>query len=256
MRFFYTNLIDATGVVISSTSATTNYPASNVAQEFKTKVWRTGTSTAAESITFDLGAAASVTSVILFAHSLLNTDSSIQLRGSTDNFAASDVLVQALTWSSAAINAVFSSASYRYWRVKFTKASSGVTRNIGRIFLGTYFDTGAAYGPDWGGAKFKPADLSTFGQSVGGQIFTDRRQQQRTCSFSFSSLTQSVTDSFKSMSDYIGTSIAFFFVTDPTDTSEASETIYAKLTKPIERNHASVDSTSLWDLSIEAKEQL
>src|SRR4051812_35990008 len=99
MRFFYDNLIDATGVsFVGSSEASSSLGASNVAHEFKTKVWRTGTSTANESITFDLGSAQAATSVIIFAHTLTSGDSTIQLRGSTDNFSASDVLVATLTY--------------------------------------------------------------------------------------------------------------------------------------------------------------
>ena len=254
MRFWYPNLIDVSGVGITSTSAATGAPVSNVANELKTRVWRTGTSTAAESVTFDLGSSKACTAVILFAHTLLNTDSTIQLRKSTDNFAANDVLVTALTWASGAISATFASASSRYWRVVFTKASSGVTRDIGRIFMGIYTDTTEQ--PDQGSFKIKPVDRSTSSKSVGGQTYTDKRSSYRGFQMKFGMVSTTFKDAITALYNSVQTHTSFFAQVDTAGTTEVGEIVYVKLGNEIEADDSGADSDVLWNVKLELEEQL
>ena len=89
MRVFYDNLIDKTGVTITPSSQVSTLPASNLAHEFRKRVWRTGTSTAAENVVFNLGSAKAVTSVILLDHTLTAGDSAIALEAnSADSWGA------------------------------------------------------------------------------------------------------------------------------------------------------------------------
>lgn len=256
MRFFVTNLIDASGVTITgSSSASSSLGASNVAHEHKAKVWRTDDAAADETITFDLGASAAAASAIIFNHTLLVGDSAIQLRKSTDNFAANDVLVGSFTWSSGPMVLTFSSQSSRYWRVVFTKASAGVTRDIGRIFLGTYTDIENAI--DFSGLDIDPQDLSLKQRSSGGQTYTDARSQYRNISFPMSALSTTNKDALKTITDTTGTHQSFFFQILTSGTTEDFECFYVKFRKIPGRKVMGLDSTSLaWDSKIELEEQL
>lgn len=257
MRLLYANLIDASGVVITGSSqASTSLAAANVAHEFKTKVWRTGTSTAAESITFDLLSAKGVTSVILFAHTLTAGDSTIQLRASTDNFVASDDLISTLAYASEIISSTFSIQTYRYWRVVFTKSAAGESRDIGRIFLGQYYETTTQ--PDWDGLKITPKDLSQKMKSAGGQTYTDIRDQYRTPSADFSSVTTTMKDAIRTVTNAVGTHTSLFIQVDPTDDSEVAEILYVKFTDGVARKASGLgtDDSIAWDLKMDFEEQL
>ena len=99
MRLFYNNLIDADGVVITPTSEVTTLPAENVAHDFRKRVWRTGTSTAAENVVFDLLTAQAVTSIILLDHTLTSGDSSIVLEGNTADSWGAPAFTTTLTYA-------------------------------------------------------------------------------------------------------------------------------------------------------------
>jgi hypothetical protein len=257
MRFFHTNLIDASGVIITdSSSASSSLTASNLAHEHKAKVWRTGTSNATETVTFDLGSAQSVTAAIIFAHTLTASDSGFDVRGSTDNFAASDVLIANPTFLTGYTYMIstFSSVSYRYWRFKFNKASAGVSRDIGRIFLGTYTDIDNVISFD--GVNVKRPDLSQKSRSAGGQTFTDRRSQYRSIDVSMDSMTTTDKDSLKTITDTTGTHQSFWCQIDRNATSEMSEVLYVKFRDLPDAKTSGMSSDLVWDAKLELEEQL
>ena len=255
MRFFWQNLIDVSGVVFTSTSeASSALGPENVAHEFKTKVWRTGTSTADESITFDLGSAQAATSVILLAHTLTASDTDIQLRASTDNFAADDDLIATLTHADDVITATFNSASYRYWRIVFTKSAAGESRDIGRVFLGTYYDT--TIDPDWDGASIMPEDLSLVARGIGGQVYVDRRGQYRMVKVDFSSVPHAMKEQLKTIGETLGKHTNLFVSIQPSASGELGETMYCKLSKLAGREADGMDSDVTWAMRMELEEQI
>jgi len=116
------------------------------------------------SITVDAGAAVSADTIIFdVGHNLKGA--AVQVRGSTDNFAASNVLVSTFTIPSAAggLGSAgcltpkgvawmrFASASYRYWRVVLPALGAGIAPRLGNLHLGqsyrfpTYLDAPGAY---------------------------------------------------------------------------------------------------------------
>lgn len=254
MRIFSPNLIDA-ATISGSSQASSDLSASNVAHEFKSKVWRTGTSAAAETVTFDLATSQAATSAIIFAHTLLNTDTLIQLRKSTDNFVANDVLVGSFVWTSAAMLLTFSSASSRYWRIAFTKAAAGVSRDIGRIFIGTYADIPL----DGDGFESGPVDMSQSDRSEGGLLYTARRSQYRVGKFSMDRLSQSEASALKTFCDTVGTHTCFFIIaSESIPSDEAGEILYVKATDLPKRKTTGFDDSGnlAWSGQLSAAEQL
>lgn len=75
-------------------------------------------------VTVDCGAAKAADYALLHGHNLGSLGLTAEVRASTDNFAASDVLVDTVSPASDdPLLRSFASASYRYWRWKFTGAS-------------------------------------------------------------------------------------------------------------------------------------
>jgi len=256
MRFFYNNLIDVSGVTITGSTTTSGYPATNVAHEFKTKVWRTGSTVAAETLTFDLGSAKAVTAVILLAHTLTASDTSIQLLANSSDSWGSPAFTQALTHASNVISQTFSSQTYRYWRITFTKSAAGETRDIGRVFLGTYHET--AIQPDYDGFDLDPQDRTTKQKSIGGQTYADQRSQYRMLSLDWSGVSQSQMTNFKTIADTVGAHTSFFVQVDPNATAgtEPKEVLYVKFAKMFGRKVEGMDSDLVWETKMELEEQL
>ena len=188
IRLFYNNLVDASGVVITKSSESSTLPAANVIDDQMTKVWRTGTSTAAEYVSFDLGASTAATAAIIHAHTILVGDSAIIVKGSTDNFSASNVTVATFAWSAGTMLITFNSVAYRYWRIAFTKASSGVTRDIGRIFIGTY--TSIDELPDYDGWEEAKDERSETLTTAAGQTYSELRTSGRRATARISKMAQ------------------------------------------------------------------
>lgn len=255
VRLFYTNLIDASGVAFSETSEQTNLPSSNVADEQISKVWRTGTSVAAEYVTVDLGSAQSATSAIIHNHTLSASDSSILVRGSTDNFAASNVLVGTFTYSTGTMTVTFGSASYRYWRILFTKASAGVTRDIGRIFIGTYTDIQE---PSYDGYEEGKPDRDVTITTAGGQTYCDSRTNGRSLKLMWDSATQTTKEAITTLRTAVTTCNTFFVQVDSAGPTDIAVPWYVKLTKNPTCKVVACDSVTsyYWDVALDCQEQV
>ena len=89
-------------------------------------------------MTVDCGSAAAADYAAIWGHDLYTTGCTVEVRGSTDNFSASDVLVATSTpTSDKPLLIQFSAVSYRYWRLKFT---TGSVPTIAIALLGAVLD--------------------------------------------------------------------------------------------------------------------
>lgn len=120
-RFFHDNrLSDA--VPVASSTASGNFAAANLADWRPYTFWKAGVLPA--TVTVDSGVAKSVDYALLYGHDMKSVGASLEVRGSSDNFAASDVLVASGTPASDDSYLItFSSQSFRYWRLRFTGAT-------------------------------------------------------------------------------------------------------------------------------------
>lgn len=252
MRFWFNNVIDTVGVTFTPTSEVSTLPAENLAHEFRGRVWRTGTSITNEGVVIDLGSAQSVTSVILLDHTLTSGDSTIKIQGNASDSWGAPSVDETLTWASGTISKTFTGGSYRYWRLIFTKASAGVSRDIGRMFLGTYLDTTDA--PDYDGYDQRKEDLSRKTKSRGGQTWTDRQAQYCTLDIDCSRFGQTDIDNMAAMFDSVGQSKSFFF---QCQTSSPLNAIwYVKSRRPFGRKVGAYAAEYKWDTNLELEEQL
>ena len=109
-------------------------------------------------VTVDCGSAKSADKLCFFNHNLFANGCTIEVRGSTDNFAASDVLLHSHTPAAdKAFVRDFTSASYRYWRIRITGATAP-TLTIIALGVGLEFPSSVPYG-------FSPVDRKVFGQT-------------------------------------------------------------------------------------------
>ena len=151
VKFIYNNLADK--VTVSASSEATGFPAENAVDMSRATQWKSDAE-ATITLTVDLGAATAATGIGVANHNLGTLDDdgyTVELKGSTDNFSGSDVLVKTLSPAAddADYYATFGSVSYRYWRIKAAKGGGTLAGEVGEFYLGTA--TELANNPDTGG---------------------------------------------------------------------------------------------------------
>jgi hypothetical protein len=251
IRYHYDNLIDYAGVAISESSEVSTLPSSNVANDLRTKVWRTGTSTADEWIVFDLGSAKAVSAVILLDHTLTAGDSAITLEGHTADSWATPAYSNTLTYAASTIYEVFAAETYRYWRVKFTKASAGVSRDIGRIFLGPYVTASREVSP--GDYTENTVDRTVTRRTLGGQSYSWLRDSYRSLTLGWKWIEDAQKTEFSTLASTVGSSVPWFlYLSGRHDTP-----LYVKLRDLFAyKNAGGVDGAYLWDVQMIVDEEL
>lgn len=252
MRLFYTNLIDDSDVVISETSEVSTLPSSNVAHELRGKVWRTGTSVALEAVVFDLGSAQAVTACIILDHTITSGDSLIRIQGNTADSWGAPAFSQTITYAADIMSAVFASQSYRYWRFTFTKSAAGESRDVGRIFLGTYYETEEA--PDYDGLDIAENDLSRSQMSIGGQEYTELLDGWRAIKCDFTHISQTMKDNLTTYARSVKQSVSHFIQVGSSSPFDAI--YYVKLKNAPKFGVKAMDASAVWDVSLDYKEQL
>ncbi len=116
-KILHDNRLDDGTPVASTTAA--GFSVLNL-RDFRPYTWWKPTALPA-TVTVDCGSAKSVDYWSVYGHDLFTQGSTIELRGSTDNFSASDVLLDTVTPSNnKAFARYINSASYRYWRLRVT----------------------------------------------------------------------------------------------------------------------------------------
>lgn len=120
-RIYYDNrLADATPVADSTAFG---FDVLNLA-DFRPYTWWQPMSIPA-TVTVDSASVKDVNYWGLYGHNLSSVAVTVQLRGSTDNFVSSDVLVDSYTpTTNAAFIRTVATTSYRYWRLRFVGAST------------------------------------------------------------------------------------------------------------------------------------
>lgn len=173
------NDIPRRAISSSANSENADYPHENLFYGGKTIFWQSAAAVTSSQITFDLGsgitsaaeyfAVAGLNSIIAQTPGTLT----LQLRASTDNFAASDVLISEATPLTSAnligtydedyLKSFTLSTAYRYWRFKIT-TSNAVYHKLRALYFGAFFDFD-------GKSPRYPYDISP--RQAGGSFISD-----------------------------------------------------------------------------------
>lgn len=272
VRLFHNNhVFDALpSASITPSSQQQNLPAINVQNSFRSRVWRTGTSTATETLTIDMGAAVTIDAVIIFfttIDTILGGDSSVIVMGNTANAWVGAAFTASLAQGSitdastgVAENYFFSdfgvspgSPTFRWWRISFTKASAGVTRDIGRVFLGQTYDV--TQNISYNGIQIVSVDNSNKSKGVGMNTFVEILPQHKQVTLNWPLLPQVDVTNLDSIFYRIGQNTNMYLQID--QITPYNEILYvkhgvdhAKKTKIIS------PTTQYWDYSSAYEEQL
>lgn len=255
MRILYDNLIDYSGVTLTESTQASDLPAENVIHPHRAKVWRTGTSGADETLVMDLGSSKAVQAFVVLDHTLTSGDSAIKIQGhSSDSWASPSVNVT-LSYNADVIQYYWgASQTYRYWRFIFTKSAAGVTRDVGRIFIGPYYECDSK--PSYDSLVITPTDMSDSERAISGATYSDQRDiyHDVTCDFDYVDDTQM--DYFKTIANMCGTHTPLFVDIDPTNM--AYDWLYYVKMKKLEGRKVRIykDSSPLWSVRMQFTEEL
>lgn len=178
--YFDNRFADATPV--ASTTAAGDYAAANIADRRPYTWWKPSAMPA--TVTVDCGSAKAADYALIFGHDLKTKSASIEIRASTDNFSASDVLIASSTPADDNLLLLtFASASYRYWRFKVTGSAAP---SVAIVMIGAAFTM-----PDYLEAPFDPLGRSVVGSGNDNDngwplgSIVDYEQYQQTLNFGF-----------------------------------------------------------------------
>lgn len=154
-RILYDNRFGDATVAASTTAS--GFAAANVA-DWRPYTWWKPTALPA-TLTVDCASAKAADYALVYGHTLFTAGCTLEVRGSTDNFSASNVLVASVTPTSDAPLALwFNSVSYRYWRIRITGAATMPALAIASI--GARLEL-----PTWLPQPFDPLTRKIDGQS-------------------------------------------------------------------------------------------
>lgn len=257
MRIMRTNLFDLAAATVTAGSEAADLPVANLQHPHRTKVYRTGTSAAAEWVKVDLGAAHAVQAVILLDHTLTAGDTLIKLQGNASDSWGAPSVDETLTYNAGTMAKFLSAAqTYQWWRIIFTKSAAGETRDIGRVFLGPYDEMEIAPAqPD--GLQIAPQDLSVTQRSLGGQTYSDIKDQYDEITMEFpGALSETQSGNLASLAAACGTHTPFFVSVDPTY-KPYDWLWYVKATDlTVRKVKQKKSATILWDATLKLAEEL
>lgn len=246
--FLPTAVNDAGTVTGSSEDSSGNYPVENLLDPRLAVKWTTGAGTTDEFAVFDLGAASSISAIALLDHDLTSGDSAIAIEANSADNWNSPAFSQSLTYAADNIFATFSSQSYRYWRLKFTKASSSVSRSIGRVVLGVATSIQSAQP----GFELEENDSSQFARTRGGVCYADTGVQWRDANFDFTALDSTDQGLFRSLWQSNGLHTPFPLRFTVGGVNDAQFIFYGSFAKP--PRFKNVGPAIRWDVSMKLQE--
>ncbi len=120
-KLLFDNMFADATPVASNTFAG-NFSAANIADMRPYTWWKANALPA--SLSVDSGSIQPANYALVYGHNLFTNAATVEVRGSTDNFVASNVLLGMLTPASdAPFLLEFTTANYRYWRLNITGAA-------------------------------------------------------------------------------------------------------------------------------------
>ena len=226
----YNNIFD--DAALTESSEADGFPAENIQNPFRTKVWRTeGLVAGTANLVIDHGAAKAVNAIAITGHNWSSAPATLDVEFNTiDNWVA-PAATESLTWAdyetangnlATIIKKLDTTRTYRYNRLNVVYAPGDF--DIGKIFLGEYFEPTIEQTI---GIMQDFEDKSRIMSTIGGQDHVDEIEMYRTIKFKMIARTQVQWELFQKMLRAVGKRKDLFIAFDYTN--EPNElTIYGK----------------------------
>jgi hypothetical protein len=259
MKMYWNNLVRLGTTALTASSAQSTLPVTNLQNAHRDAVWQSLGTSSTEWIVSDFGAALKASSVVLFAHNLLEAESvTIQLSNTAD-FSVIDYTAR-MQWSHKALVAIFPERSFRYCRVNITKSVSTKLAQVGVLFIGECVVPIEA--PDFAGVKWQVNDLSSNQKTLNGKLFSDVRPSYRSWTLPFTDVRAAQADKLCEMYVENGTHEPFFLqIQDAVDGVQSNadirdEVLYVIFQKLTEQSITGSDDTLLFQYNMQLEEYL
>lgn len=226
IRIAYDNWHDASATTVTASSAETDFPVANMADDLHLKHWR-ATGDTAEWVKWDLGSAQTPTVLILKYHNF-TAGATVVLEGHASDAWGAPTYQETVTVTTGTVVFFVTTSALQWWRLTIADAANPDTYvRIGRVFLGTYFTPTYNYllplEKDY-------VDDSNIAYSMGGQAFVDEKTQYRIFNYAFLTTSSSNFATMKTIYETVGKSLAYFIVEDSADASPYLGTYYVRNT--------------------------
>jgi len=232
--FLCNNLLDS--ATLTASSAATGFPANNLKNPFRTKTWKTAGATAGTAqLVINHGSAKAVNAIALTGYPdwLVAPGTLVMQFNATDSW-GSPSATETLTWlapttpggnKGTIIAKLANTRTYQYNRLSVVNAAGDW--NLGRLFVGTYFEPTQNYG--WGYGE-EVVDPSIVSPTIGGQDHADIIEKYRKIICSGIIKTQAQWVLWQAMINTVGMVkplfVAFDYANEP-----AERTIYGKFSE-------------------------
>ncbi|PKN20879.1 MAG: hypothetical protein CVU71_03620 [Deltaproteobacteria bacterium HGW-Deltaproteobacteria-6] len=233
LLFLYNNLLDS--ATLTASSAATGFPANNLKNPHRTKTWKTAGATAGTAqLVIDHGTAKAVNAIALTGYDWAAAPGTLQVEFNATDSWGSPSVTETLTWVSGTtpggnkgtiIKKLAADRTYRYNRLSVVNAPGDW--NLGRLFVGQYFEPARTYG--WGYQE-SVIDPSLIAQTIGGQDHADEIEKYRIFSCSGVIATQAQWVLYQAMLNSVGLHKEIFAALDYTN-DPIERTIYGKFSK-------------------------
>ncbi len=181
-----------------------------------------------ESIEFDFTTAQAVTAAVIDGHDFDGTETDIILDSSTDAITWTNRAT--FTFASGEAMAVFiDSVSARYWRIKFSKSLITETKEIGRVFIGTYTQPARGIQLGW---RRTLSDSSQTKRAFSGTQFADIRPKWWEWDFKIKCEATGTFDTLRTALSTLGIGTSLWIAIDPVNNPNGPFTLYGRFSKP------------------------
>lgn len=249
-RIFWRFASDGAAAVVSASSETYGEEAARLQSRHLAEKWRSGTTTAAEWLKVDLGAAWDVSAFALLDHDLDGTEV-LTLEGSFADSWGAPAFSQAVTWREGVLAEFFPAEALRWWRLRIDKAAAGHQRSAGRLLLGSHLELSRGFDP--GDFRLGEEDLGKRLETPGGQVYGDGGATVRTLRGRFQALTAAEAAELALLGRTYGASVPWVLAGNH-DHAPAEWLLYGT-GKPRPRKWSGPDAAGfLWDAELELQE--
>lgn len=223
VRIAYDNLLDLSAAVVSASSAAASFPASQVQSYFRALRWRS-TGISSEYLTANFGSAQIWSVVILWDHNL-TTSATVTISGGSDGVSWTEIGSASPTVAGQLV-VFLTESNYQYCKIAIADpTNSSAYLEVGRVFVGDYIEAERNYTY---GHSVTPVSRSSRTETPNGVVHTLVRPQFKKVAFSFSNVTKTQKDTFKTFVETADTWMPVWLMMNP-DEEIDTETYYCTL---------------------------
>jgi hypothetical protein len=253
IRVAYTNLLTATGVVLSSSADAIGYAVSNLANAARWKKWRSSTTTGDQWVKFDLGANKTLT-VLAAISAKLHAGGTLKCQANATDVWTSPTVSDTLTVPSPDFTAVLAdwiaSQNLRWIRFYFTNVGAVSDYvELGAVFAGTYLEPTNTLAQ---GVMVTRVDPSMQQRATGGQRSALVRPKYHEVAGVLLPQVASARDDLRAMFETVGDSTPVILAVDPT---VPGLIFYGALDGALHAQHLN-PSLSLWEFPLAFREDV